>query len=138
MEKRMKPLKVKVTAKNIQDAKRGDSHRCMIADAIQHSIKDAGYVSVDAQSIRLTDDKNSKRLIYLTPKRAQRALIAFDEGKDVKPFTFTASVGIERTMRVRQGNGIKRKLRKAQKKKSDKPKRYMPIRFRKLGLRTGK
>ncbi len=124
---------IRVGKINIARAARKDSHRCMIADAIQHQIPHAKYIIVDTQSIRFSDVKRGTRKIYLTPPSAQKALLAFDAGRSVQPFTFTMSQGLTRTMRVRQGNytPYPRKRRRASAKK----KRYMPARLREFGLR---
>lgn len=129
----MKQLKVRVTSGNISYAKKGDSRRCMIANALQQVIPNAKYIIVDAQSIRYTDPKTHMRHVYLTPANAQRALIAFDKGATVKPFQFAASTGYVRLSRVKQGV-VNRTVKKV--KATGKKKRYMPRRYRKFGLRV--
>lgn len=130
----MKQLKVRVTSSNINYAKKGDSRRCMIANALQEVIPNAKFIIVDAQSIRYTDPKTHMRHVYLTPANAQRALIAFDKGATVKPFAFSASTGYIRLSRVKQG-AVNRTVKRV-KNTSTRKKRYMPRRYRKFGLRV--
>ena len=80
---------VKITKKQIDEAIRGNSSHCMIADAVKEQVPDAKYVSVDLQSIRWTDTKKGRRYTYLTPPRAQRALVKFDQGEPVAGFQMT-------------------------------------------------
>lgn len=81
-------MRFEITKEHIADAKRRDSQHCMIADAIQ-ARTDAKYVLVDVQTIRWSNLKKGKRYVYLTPPEAQRAILAFDQGKRVEPFSFT-------------------------------------------------
>lgn len=81
-------LAVFITQEAIERAKRRDSGHCMIAEAIREKLPDASYVAVDLQTIRFTRMKNQKRYVYLTPRIAQLALIAFDQGRDPLPFGF--------------------------------------------------
>ena len=125
----MTPIKVKVLKPAIANAIKQNSHRCMIADTLQKQIPKAQYISVDTQSIRFTDKKTGLRHIYLTPPRAQLALLKFDKGESVNPFAFTMSQGYSRKMRVLTG-----KIQRHKKyKRTDK--RYMPKIQREFGLR---
>lgn len=131
-EDKVQTLKIRIEQENIDQAVKRDSHRCMIADAIQAQIGWAKYIIVDLQSVRFSDTERGKRLVYLTPPRAQQALLEFDRGRKPKPFTMTLNKGFTRTMRVREpGYTPKRRNRKTEKR----TKRYMPSRFRKFGLR---
>lgn len=81
-------MKVKISKKHIEEAVRGNSRHCMIADAIREQFGDeVKQVIVDAQSIRWTDPVKDLRYTYMTPPEAQAKLIAFDAGKEVQPFT---------------------------------------------------
>ena len=82
-------MKIQVSKKNIEEAVRRDSHHCMIADAIKEHIPEAQYILVDAQSIRFSIRKENTRKAYFTPLIAQRNLIKFDQGEEVKPFEIT-------------------------------------------------
>ena len=84
-------LHIKITPKNIKDSIRKNSHRCMIADAIQRKDPDARHITVDLQTIRFSHPKSGQRFVCLTPRKAQRALIAFDQGATPEPFPVTIS-----------------------------------------------
>lgn len=87
--KRTSPhVEVKVTQDVIDTAQRRDSSHCMIADAIQNTLPNARYISVDLATIRFTDTLAGKRYVYLTPRAAQTALLAFDQGEKCEPFRF--------------------------------------------------
>lgn len=75
-----------VTAEQIERAKRAHSEHCMIADALRERYPDAAFVSVDLATIRFTDLTAGWRYVYLTPARAQQALVDWDQGHDVEPF----------------------------------------------------
>lgn len=81
--------RIRITAEHIANAKRRDSHQCMIADAIH----DAGgqFVSVDIQTITFTDRKADRRLTFLTPPSGQEAIVKWDSGKPVAPFNLVLS-----------------------------------------------
>jgi len=81
-------MKITVTNKHITTACQRNSHHCMIADAIADGIDGAKFILVDLQSIRWTDLEEGVRYTYLTPPRAQDAIILFDRGKKCQPFTF--------------------------------------------------
>lgn len=81
-------IDIQVTQDVIDTAQRRDSSHCMIADAIQATVPDARYISVDLATIRFTDLAAGKRYVYLTPRPAQAALLAFDQGEKSEPFNF--------------------------------------------------
>src|SRR5258708_3563071 len=85
----MPRMKLTVTSANIEESIRNDANHCMIASALKEKIPTARWVLVDAQSIRWTDRVAGMKFVCLTPKPAQRALLAFDKGEDVAPFHFT-------------------------------------------------
>lgn len=92
----MKQTKIQVSKQDIENAVRRNSHHCMIADAIKRQVPNAKYIMVDVQSTRFTDLKAGKRYCYFTPPIAQSALLAFDQGKPVKPFALTLCQGMIR------------------------------------------
>jgi hypothetical protein len=91
-------MTIQVTREHIDNAVRRDSHRCMIADAIRDAFPAAQYILVDLQSIRWTDPEAKERYAYFTPPLAQRALLRFDQGKPVQPFTFRLGPAFTRAM----------------------------------------
>src|SRR5215510_11021188 len=80
---------LKVTPRLVRDAVQANSGHCMIAEAVKEAVPGAKYVSVDLQTIRWTDTEKGKRYVYLTPRKAQFALIDFDQGEEPTPFQAT-------------------------------------------------
>lgn len=108
-------MKIEVTKAHVEQAVQRDSHHCMIADAIRDQTK-AKYILVDVQSIRWSNLRTGKRYTYLTPMVAQQAIIAFDRGERMAPFTFhlQAPVTTRAIRHVRTGDPTKvAKTRKA-------------------------
>jgi hypothetical protein len=81
-------MRIYVADEQIDTSCRRDSHHCMIADSVKVAIPEAQYILVDVQSIRYTIASQQIRYCHLTPLRVQRAIIAFDRGKKVEPFSF--------------------------------------------------
>jgi hypothetical protein len=77
---------IKVQQKHIDQGIPESSARCMIAEALKDSIPGSKKVHVDMQTIRYTDDKGVRRT-YLTNGSAQAALVRFDAGDEVLPFS---------------------------------------------------
>ena len=77
--------RIKITQEIIDRATRANSGHCVIADAIKTQCPDASAVMVDLQTFRYTDRKKGERYIWLTPTRAQRILLAFDQGWAIEP-----------------------------------------------------
>lgn len=133
------PLRrIYVRQDHITHAVRRDSKRCMIATAVHDNIPWATYILVDSQSIRFSNYESGERYVYLTPPSVQQALLDFDSGVVVKPFSINMRLGYIRQMRVRQGNGVKPETpkRKNHAAKSGQPKRYMAARYREHGIRV--
>jgi hypothetical protein len=80
---------VQVTREIIDSAEQRDSSHCMIAEAVKAAVPGAAKVSVDLQTIRFTDPQRRLRYVYLTPRQAQLALVAFDQGLHTDPFSMT-------------------------------------------------
>lgn len=77
---------VDVTQEDIDAARRKDSMRCVVAQAIARTFPKAARISVDIHSIRFTD--GAKRYTYLTPPAVERYIVAFDAGDEIHPFRF--------------------------------------------------
>lgn len=78
---------IEVTQEIVDASTRRDSSHCMIAEALQRAVPKAQYISVDLATIRFTDMSAGRRYVYLTPRVAQEALLAFDQGEKIEPFT---------------------------------------------------
>ncbi len=102
---------IEVTQDLIDQAKRGDSSHCMIAEAIKAAIPTARAITVDLASIRYTDNKAGKRYLMLTPPTAQQHLLWFDQGDErLKPFSFKlprASQTVKASGARRRGQAVK-------------------------------
>jgi len=94
-------MKIAVTQEHIDRSVKGNSHHCMIADAIREAIPSARYILVDLQSIRWSDTTGDEREFFFTPPIAQAAIVAFDQGRAMKPFTFTLASPV-RTRKIRR------------------------------------
>ena len=79
---------IHVTEEIISNAIRKNSGACMIANAIRQQRPDASGVSVDLQTIRFSDPEKRLRYIWITPRVAVNALIRFDRGLPIPPFSF--------------------------------------------------
>lgn len=131
-----------VSKSHITDAVTRDSHHCMIANMI-HTELGGKYVLVDLQSIRWSDMESGKRYTYLTPPVAQQAILKFDQGKRVAPFTFKlgAPVRVRKVMRVWKGDPDVLKKARAKYVKKHKGRRRkkptgIPSREREFGVRA--
>jgi len=98
-------IQIQITEENINLAERDSSAHCMIADAIKRNVPEAKHILVDLQSIRWTDTTKSRRFTYLTPRVAQVALIAFDQGVHDQPFRFVLFGGQSNAVNIGKKNG---------------------------------
>jgi hypothetical protein len=101
-------VRIQVTPEIIKDACRTDSRHCMIAEAIAAQLPGVRNISVDMMTIRWSDPTKGWRYIYLTPKPAQHALIRYDMGLDVQPFSFQVRSGHATPMIIGVGKNRKR------------------------------
>lgn len=98
---KLESIRIHIEQHNIDNAEKKNSHRCMIADAIKEAIPDAKFISVDLQSIRFSildetryrEEGVGVRYFYFAPTLAQVALLKFDQGKKVRPISFTMRSG---------------------------------------------
>lgn len=98
-------ITVAVTREIIDLSERRNSSHCMIAEAVKRSVPEARHVSVDLATIRFTDPNKRLRYIYLTPRKAQYALLDFDQGHHAEPF----EVQLRAAQVVRSGAGRERR-----------------------------
>lgn len=111
---RMKP---NVTSDDVIESVRGDSSCCAIVTATERFCRDhlrfePKHVSVDVQTIRVSDPVKRLRYAYLTPRSAQQFIIDYDQGADaLAPFSFELRGGLAvsmgsatRTRRVAPGD----------------------------------
>jgi hypothetical protein len=93
----MRQIKINVGTLDIATAEKKDSRFCMIAEAIRRDYPQLRNVQVDTQAIRVTDRQAREQLTFMTPLQVQVAIVQFDEGDSLEPFTATL-----REPRVRQ------------------------------------
>ena len=77
-------FQLEVTQEHIDRAEARESNACAIADALKDRWPAARFISVDLQCIRFTID--GQRYEYLTPVRAQRLIVRFDQGDHTEAF----------------------------------------------------
>lgn len=80
--------RIQIVEKVIADSVRNHSGHCMVAESIKAQLPGMTKVAVDIQTIRMTDLKKGLRYTYLTPRVVQEAIIDFDEGQRIVPFSF--------------------------------------------------
>jgi hypothetical protein len=81
-----KSVDIDVTEAHITEAERDVTGRCMVAEAIKASVPGVSHVQIDMQTIRFT--RNGERETYFTPWDVQNAIVRFDGGDPIEPFTF--------------------------------------------------
>lgn len=84
---------VRVTQEIIDNACRNDSGHCMVADAIIASVPGSKGASADIATLRFSNPDKGLRYIYMTPRRVQEAILAFDLGEKPDPFEFRLRAG---------------------------------------------
>src|SRR5262245_37879301 len=82
---------VHITEGILASAQQRDSGHCMIAEAVKAARPTAKAVSVDIQTIRFTEGE--RRYIYLTPRKAQVAIVKFDKGEKQQPWRMSLRGG---------------------------------------------
>lgn len=84
---------VSVTQTDITEGKRNCRDTCMFALAVERALRAAGfdpsYIIVDTQFVRFTLIQNGLRYFYPVPNKLYQAIVAFDAGKRVTPFSVT-------------------------------------------------
>lgn len=82
---------VNVSAETIEESTQRDSSHCMIAESVRDIRPNAKHISVDLQTIRFSDPDKRLRYNYLTPRKAQIAIVQFDQGRKPDPFQIVLS-----------------------------------------------
>jgi hypothetical protein len=97
--------KIHVSDEIIAKACQGNKRYCMIAEAIRTQVKGATAISVDLMTIRYSNLEKGLRYIFHTPRTAQIALMNFDGGNPISPFSFRLRGGQIVTMVKRGEHG---------------------------------
>lgn len=93
-------MKIQVKREHIDGGACAVPNKCMIAAAIKELEPDVAYVSVRTNGITVTHRAPGRPAIrehYAVPLKAARAIVKFDLGEPVDPFTFTAKL-VDRTV----------------------------------------
>lgn len=123
---------VQVKKENVERSCQRNSHCCMVADAIRDRFPWARHIDVDIQTIRFNNRKEGKRYIYLTPPEVAKAIILFDQGVKVSPFSFKLQQAFlkVKTMRARHKKAVK-----TSREYNRNPEKRTPPFIREFGLR---
>jgi len=97
--------KVDVTESDIATAVRQDSRLCAVATAIARTIPDATHIVVDVQTIRYTRTTTDERYTVAPPPSIGAYVRAFDEGRAIKPFSFTLREAVIKPINHTPGRG---------------------------------
>jgi hypothetical protein len=99
-------LKIHVTPELVERACFRDSRHCVVAEAIQLARPDYKQILVDLQTIRWTNPRTAKRYVALTPEVVGQALVSFDRGEAIEPFSFKLdAIQVTEMKRREDGNG---------------------------------
>jgi hypothetical protein len=79
--------RVSIKEEEIERGIRRDSRHCMISEAIKRDHPDWTRIETDLATIRWTNPRTKKRYICLTPDSARDALVLYDQGEPIEPFT---------------------------------------------------
>ncbi|MFI5223779.1 MAG: hypothetical protein ACHQX3_05955 [Nitrospirales bacterium] len=126
-------MKIIVKKQHIDNARKKDSHHCMIAD----SLKEMGvqFILVDTQSIRYSDPDTKERLVFMTPPTAQEMILRWDRGIQIQPFAFELGKPVIIKPMRKRWTGKKSVLKKARAKYDAKRRDPMAPRLVKKNLR---
>jgi hypothetical protein len=101
-------VRIYITAEIIKAACMANSRHCIIAEAIAAQLPNVRNISVDMMNIRWSDPEKGWRYIYMTPKPAQYALVDYDMGLEIQPFSFQVRSGLATPMHLGTGKNRKR------------------------------
>jgi hypothetical protein len=100
------PVKIHVTPELIDRATYRDSRHCVVAEALQLARPHFKNILVDLQTIRWTNLRTRKRYICLTPEIVGRALVDFDQGNLIHPFSVALDpIQVTELKRVNNADG---------------------------------
>src|SRR5437879_3376311 len=79
---------IQVTQDDIDKSCRADAGACMNVRAIKRQISEAKNIHVDIATTRWTNKYTGDRYTFLTPGPAQKAIIPYDLGLKMPPYSF--------------------------------------------------
>lgn len=95
--------------------------RCMIAVAIKENDVTASYVSVRTNCITVTHrrrDGASVRQHWAVPMKAAKAIVKFDNGEPIRPFSFKSTLIDERILAPIDPKQAKKNLQQTKKRRA--------------------
>jgi hypothetical protein len=110
----MKSYRIRVLQRDIEACRvqrQGDPRRCMISDAVQRAIPEALFIDTDLRYLRFSLESTQRRYFYDLPQVPQRALLDFDNGREVQPFDFRIRRGYSEIRRTKQPGYIPKPAR---------------------------
>lgn len=108
-------IRVHVSRTLVEDSMMRNSSHCMVAEAIKECVPNAGHVSVDMLTIRYTDPEKGLRYTHLTPRSVAKAIIMFDQGAVVEPFSFE----LRKPAQIRRSGWRANHMNSPERKKTD-------------------
>lgn len=111
-------LIIPITQDIIDCAVKANSSHCVIADAIKKKYPKYTRVEVDIQTIRMTDKEKGVRYFYLTPPKAQKIIVSFDQGYKLDPFTLDIDSSVAQVRKIHStSDKVKEMKRKSNEKR---------------------
>jgi len=90
--------RVHVRQEHIDNGVADDSGYCMVAEALKDHLRKQrvrfGWVAADVATIRYSDLDRDLQYQYITPHSAAKALVMFESGIEVEPFSFRIRAGL--------------------------------------------
>src|SRR6266705_6856869 len=80
--------RIEVTQADIDESCRADAGACMNSRAIKRQFPEAKNIHVDIATTRWTNKYTGDRYVFLTPGPAQQAIIPYDQGQKMPPYSF--------------------------------------------------
>jgi hypothetical protein len=110
--------RIEITQDIINGSCQKNARHCMIAQAIKKRFPQAVNVVVDLATIRWSDRQKRLRYTFLTPPKGQEALVRFDMGTWIEPFSLSLRGGHATSMwdgRKKRGGSGSRTILSAKK-----------------------
>lgn len=98
-------MKIKVEKHHIDTGQCASPTHCMIAEAIREQEPMIHYVAVRTNGITITwglEDGSRLRRHFAMPLKAAKAIIKFDRGEEVAPFSFSVDLIDERIVPLQE------------------------------------
>lgn len=136
MGKFSKTITINVLKSDIEEGKCKDPNKCMLKLAIKREIGGHGYVHVEGGNVAITRRPDYRERGFL-PRPALKAMLDFDNQREVKPFKF--KITFYKTTPIITAETAERRyalLRKERAKPGHKQKKYT-MRQRIAGIAVG-